>query len=275
MYKMHRVGEHMKRVLYIFFCLVFLFAALWSGVNLFTALRSYEVADESYEELQQLVTAPTQSSFPAVENAVETAAPVTEELAEQAVEETNSPQSSVDFSALSAVSGDVVGWIRISDSRIDYPIAQGDDNVYYLEHLLDGSWNGSGTIFLDYRCPADFSGAHSIIYGHHMQSGSMFAGLVNYKQQAYFEAHPTAFLGTPMGDYSVEFFSGYPVDTESTAWELALDDPESYEEWVEEAISRSVFTSSVRPQPGERILTLATCSYEFENARFVLHGVIR
>lgn len=265
----------MKRLLYIFFCLFFLLAALWSGVKLFTALRSFERADESYEELQQLVTAPTQPPSAVAENAVETLSPETEVPEEQTAEETPAPQSSIDFSALGEVGGNVVGWIRISDSRIDYPIAQGEDNVYYLEHLLDGSWNGSGTIFLDYRCPADFSGVHSIIYGHHMQSGSMFAGLVNYKQQAYFDAHPTAFLGTPLGDYSVEFFSGYPVDTESTAWELALDDPESYEEWVEEAIASSVFDSSVRPQPGERILTLATCSYEFEDARFVLHGVIR
>lgn len=265
----------MKRVFYILFCLLFLLAALWSGEKLFAALRSYEEADDSYEALQQLVAAPAQSSSSAAESTAEPPTPESEEPTEQAAEETAAPQSSVDFSVLEAVSGNVVGWIRIDDSRIDYPIAQGEDNAYYLDHLLDGSWNGSGTIFLDYRCPADFSGVHSIIYGHHMQSGSMFAGLVSYKQQTYFDAHPSAFLGTPLGDYSVEFFSGYPVDTESAAWELALDDPETYEKWVEEAVSRSVFSSSVRPQPGERILTLATCSYEFEDARFVLHGVIR
>ena len=263
----------MKRFLYIVLCLLLAAAAIWSGCKLFAALRGYNEAEESYEDWQKLAVSAAPEAPPAAEEAAPAATVAPESAAEPMA--TPAPQSSVDFAALQAVGGDVVGWIRIDESRIDYPIAQTEDNVYYLDHLPDGSWNSSGTIFLDYRCPADFSAVHSIIYGHHVQSGSMFAGLMNYKQPAYYESHPTAFLGTPLGDYTVEFFSGYAADTESAAWELDLEDPEAYEAWLEDALSRSVFASSVRPETGERILTLATCSYEFEDARFVLHGVIR
>ena len=89
---------------------------------------------------------------------------------------------------------DIVAWIYIEGTKINYPIVQGEDNSYYLKHLFSGEWNGSGCIFLDSRNDASFADRHSIIYGHHMKNGTMFTDLDKYKKQDFFDEHPVALL---------------------------------------------------------------------------------
>lgn len=190
-------------------------------------------------------------------------------------EESEEPWPQTDFSALRETAPDIVGWLTCQGTEIHYPVVRGEDNDYYLTHLPDGSENPGGALFLDCRSSADFSDAHSIIYGHAMKNGSMFAALAGYKEQAFYDEHPRMLLVTPEGRFTVELFSGYVADVEGTAWDLDFSSPEEWTQWLEETAERSAFQSEVRPAPRDRILTLSTCSYEFENARFVVHGVLR
>jgi sortase B len=180
-----------------------------------------------------------------------------------------------DFDALSAINDEVVGWIQISNTKINYPVAQGSDNSYYLRHMFNKEYNAGGAIFLDYRNSSDFSSRHSIMYGHQMGNGTMFTGIQNYKNQSYYDSHAYGILYTPSGNYVVEFFSGYVTANSGDAWDIRFNDDEEFSSWIESQISKSDFSAGFTPSVSDMILTFSTCSSAFENAKYVLHGVIR
>ena len=105
--------------------------------------------------------------------------------------------------------------------------------------------------------------------------GATEAECGNYREQAYYDAHPSFLLLTPERRYVVEWFSGYVADTEESAWTLDFSGEESYLAWLGEVRGKSDFSCGVSPTAEDRVVTLSTCSYEFENARFVLHGILR
>ena len=95
--------------------------------------------------------------------------------------------SAIDFAVLDSQNPDVVAWIQIPGTQINYPVVQGKDNDYYLHRDLNGQKSTAGTIFLDYADQADFSSLHNVLYGHHMKNGSMFKDISRYKDQGYFD----------------------------------------------------------------------------------------
>lgn len=181
----------------------------------------------------------------------------------------------IDFAALKEINPDICGWIFLPDTIVNYPVAQGANNDYYLYHLFDRTYNQAGCIFLDHRNSDLFTDGHSVIYGHHMKDGSMFKELANYKKQEYYDAHPELYLFTPDGNYTLELFSGYVADVWSDSWKIIQKTEKPLADWAKEACLRSCFQSGIAPEEGDRILTLSTCSYEFEDARFVLHAILR
>ncbi len=175
----------------------------------------------------------------------------------------------VDFDALRQLNGDVVAWLYVPGTRINYPVVQGHDNNYYLYRLLDGTWNDNGTLFLDYRCRADFSDENSIIYGHHMRSGTMFATLTKYKDQSFYDEHPFLYLTTPTQKYRVDLFAGCIVEVDANIYQNEIP-PECLAKYI----GRSTFYPNHDIAAEGPILTLSTCSFEFENARYVVLGVL-
>jgi len=102
----------------------------------------------------------------------------------------------------------------------------------------------------------------------------MFTGIDKYKKQEFFDEHPVALLITPDKNYKVDFFAGYVAAPQDDAWEIGFTEAE-FEVWLQNAADRSCFTSEIAPNISDHILTLSTCSYEFDDARFVLAGVLR
>ena len=191
--------------------------------------------------------------------------------------EAQSPESSlpqVDFDALKAINPHTVGWLYCPDTDLSYPVVQGEDNDYYLHHLFDGTRNRAGCLFLDSSCQG-LDGQNSIIYGHNMKNNTQFAFLENYKNQSYYDAHPTLFLLTPEGTLTIELFSAYVTETDGNAWALRFSSDEEYETWLTEIQSRSCFDSHITPSPTDRVITLSTCDYTFKDAHFVCHGLVR
>lgn len=189
----------------------------------------------------------------------------------EATEPKEVPPISVDFNALWETNQDVIAWIYCADTPINYPVTQSNDNSFYLRRLLDGSYNTSGTLFLDYRCSADFLDQNSIIYGHNMQNDSMFGTLPGYTEQSYYEAHPILWLLTPEQNYKVALFAGFVTPSDSESYNV-LYDIADLGKYIDEALEKSTFTADVELNDIERIITLSTCSYEYENARYVLLG---
>lgn len=177
----------------------------------------------------------------------------------------------VDFEVLRETNSDVVGWLYCEDTPINLPVVQGEDNDYYLRRMIDGTWNSSGTLFVDYRNANDFTDGNTVIYGHNMKNKSMFGTLSNYKDQSYFEEHPVMWLLTPEANYKVELVAGYVTSSTSEIYSLGLSDEDIFA-LVEESIKQSTFSSDFQTSQGDKFLTLSTCSYEYDNARYVLIG---
>ena len=175
-----------------------------------------------------------------------------------------------DFSQLLAVNEDAVGWITLEGTPIDYPIVQGDDNAFYLDHLFSGSGGFAGTLFIDADNMSDFSDKNTVIFGHHLKNGSMFAALSNYRDQKYYDEHPVLYLYTSTGDYEIQVFAGYARDASAIPHDF--DAPEDFAAYIDQAVALSDFTSEVEIGSGDRIISLVTCSYVTDNARFVVHG---
>ena len=183
--------------------------------------------------------------------------------------------SAMDFTSLLTQNEDLVAWLQIADTVVDYPVVQGEDNEFYVNHRFDRKYSRAGTLFMDYRNAQQFEDQNTIIYGHHMGNGTMFCSLKDYKKQAYFDEHPTLMLYTPEGDYRIELFAGYVVPIRDTAlpcFYMNYEDEAAFMEYIAEAKRRSTFDSEVEVTPMDRIITLCTCTYEVYNARYVLQG---
>ena len=178
----------------------------------------------------------------------------------------------INFKALQAVNPDVIGWIYSPNTTINYPVVQGDDNAYYLKHLADGTENRNGCPFLDVQNRPDFTDDNSIIYGHHMQNGTMFAGISWYEDQSYYDEHPVMYLITPSATYRIELFSGYITTMDSSAYMQNFGSVREHKDWLKEVSGRSDFRANLEISAYDRVITLSTCAYRFENARYVLHG---
>ena len=146
------------------------------------------------------------------------------------------------------------------------------DNDYYLHHAPDGSYSVAGTLFTDCMNLPDLGSDCTVIYGHHMADGSMFQNLMLYKDQKYTDEHPYIKIYTPAGDYNLEVFAGvyYNGGTDRLYFDFASD--EQFVMYCENLKAKSAISSDVEINAGDKIIGLCTCTYEFDNARYVVYG---
>ena len=179
----------------------------------------------------------------------------------------------MDFAKLKEINGDIIGWLFGEGTNIDYPVLQSSDNDYYLDHLYNREANSSGSLFADYNNSSDFSDRNTVIYGHHMANGSMFGSLELYRDQDYYDSAPTMMLYTPDGDYLVELICGTDEDGyDDGFFSFEFKNEEEFQQYVDSFRARSTFQSNVVVQPGDRLISMCTCAYVFDNARYVLVG---
>ena len=194
-----------------------------------------------------------------------------DDINEQEGEKLEQAPITVDFNALLSQNKDVVGWLYCENTPVNYPIVQSDDNDYYLRRMLNGKYNIAGSVFMDYRCRSDYSSLNTIIYGHNMKNDSMFGTFTDYKSQGYYDEHPVLWLLTPEVNYKIELMAGYVTPSDSDAYSEFISHEELYE-YIQEAKNKSTFSSPLTCSSEDRIVTLSTCSYEYDTARYVLVG---
>lgn len=269
----------MKRKLILtLLCLVLIAGAVFAGYQIITTLGEYRAGEEAYQQIQQYIDLPATEPDSQTEPTVSASEPATEpEETESASEPTEPPfvYPDVDFDSLVSVNEDVIAWIYIEDTNINYPVVQGDDNRYYASAMFNHDYNKAGSIFMDYRNQPDFTDKHTIIYGHNMRNGSMFADVRKYQDQEFYDEHPTGLIMTPEKNYHFEVVAAYVASLADNAWQLEFFSDEDLEVWLREAMERSEFTSSTIPTAQDQIITLSTCSYEYSDARFVLVGILK
>jgi sortase B len=178
----------------------------------------------------------------------------------------------VNFTALKSDNADAMGWIYSPNTVISYPVVHGSDNEYYLTHLFDGTTNKLGTIFVDCRNGSNLSDQNTLIYGHNMKNGSMFASLHNYSSQAYYNQHPYYYLYTENATYRVDIFSAYLTTTADACFCTDYGSEETFSLFLSGAKANSAITTSVDVSAQDRIVTLVTCHSSSDDARYVVMG---
>ena len=123
---------------------------------------------------------------------------------------------------------------------------------------------------MDFRNDPNMSDNNTIIYGHNMQNDTMFGTLQDYKKQEYYDEHKIMYLFTSDKQYKIELFAGYTIPVESDIYDMAKLDQED----IEEAMRKSDFKSDVIVSAEDKIITLSTCAYEYEGARYIVMGML-
>ncbi len=243
-------------------------------------------AEEEYDKLAELTTGENAASGPAEQPAEEPEPAVTEEPAEKdaatVLQEMGVPvpEKAVDFGDLQEnTSGDIYAWIYIPDTKIDYPVLQHPtDNAYYLDYNLDGSKGYPGCIYTENYNQKDFTDPVTVLYGHNMKNGTMFAGLHRYSDAEYMEEHPYVYVYTEEGLLVYEIFAAHEYSDAHILYNHDYTEEIEFEGYLEEIRSirnmGNVVKEEVEVTAQDRILTLSTCISSKPNNRFLVQGVL-
>ncbi len=211
-------------------------------------LWGYRQGTQAYQSIREQAAAPSQDT------------------GEEGQEDT---QPALDFETLQSLYPETVAWISCPDTPIDYPIMQSKDNDYYLRRLPDGTWNNSGSLFLDYRDPSDFSGTISSVYGHNMRDGSMFACLENYTSQEWYDQHPVMTLELPQETRELQVLYGFTVSAQYWV-EQGLDQERNLSSLLDYAARNTTFTSKFSRQEDAPLVVLITCTSRSDQERYMV-----
>lgn len=176
------------------------------------------------------------------------------------------------FKPLLEMNDEVVGWLRIADTPVDYPVVQTDDNEYYLTHDVKKEENITGSIFMDYRNNIKGYNRNTILYSHSMKNGTMFGAVLRYESRWNFENKPIIEFDTLYGDEEWEIFSAYKTDTSFDYIRTDFDSDEDFQAYLDGVKAKSLHESDVEVTARDRILTLSTCYHGLKDGRFVIHA---
>lgn len=195
-------------------------------------------------------------------------------------EELSAPERKIDFEDLQEnVNEDIYAWVYIPDTAIDYPVLQHPtDNVWYLQHNLDGSKGYPGCIYSENYNAKDFTDPDTVLYGHNMKTGTMFAGLHKFRDSEYFEEHPYIYIYTPEGTKVYEIFAAYEYSSAHLLLNFDLEDPEIFQTYLDGILEQRDMTVNLKKEISltaeDRILTLSTCVSNKPNQRYLVQGVL-
>lgn len=167
---------------------------------------------------------------------------------------------------------DYRGWIKIDNTNINYPILQGQDNEEYLYKDINNEYIVSGSIFMNYLNNG-FDDQNTVLFGHNMKNGTMFANLKKYKEEDFFYNNNDIEIELSNGQYlKYKVFSVYITDINDNYTKTSFEDKDEYKEFLERIKNKSIYKSDISVNENDKIITLSTCSYEFDDARLVVTG---
>lgn len=170
------------------------------------------------------------------------------------------------------MNSDYQGWIRVDDTIIDFPVVKAKDNAYYLDRDFFKDYSAAGSIFMDYRNTGSFKDRHTVIYGHYQSSGLMFADLHKFKDYEFASEHTISF-DSLYKEKEFTVFSVYIDSADNAQLKLRFDDDESYENYLKEITEGSMYEFDVDVNADKLLLTLASCSFEIDNGRIIIHAI--
>lgn len=239
-----------KRILNIAIYLILFLILICSGFKLYFWYKDKKNNDEATEQLKNNV-----------------------KLEKIKKDNSNNEKYIVDFKKLKSENSDVVAYIKVNNTNIEYPIVKTSNNNFYLNHSFDKSKNSRGWIFADYKNKFDNTDKNIVIYGHNMRDESMFGSLKNILNEEWYnnaENNNITFL-TEKGNYIYKVFSIYKIESEDYYIKTNFKNDEDYEKFLNTIKNRSIKNFDINLNINDKIITLSTCANN-NKYRIVLHA---
>lgn len=256
----------MRKVVYSALIAFFLLVALLSSLVIYQHFKDSEEQADIYEELANLVS----------QNETEYQEPAENPTADDV--ESQAPIILPEYIEIYEQNHDMVGWISIEDTRINYPVMQSlEDPNFYLKHSFDKSSSNHGCPYVNANCDVDKPSDNLIIYGHRMKDGSMFADLDKFIDKSFWENHKTITFNTLTQRQTYEVIAVFKVatgtgsETEFKYYSFTdASSPEEFEDYISQAKGKALYDTGITAEYGEKLLTLSTCEYSNHNGRLVV-----
>lgn len=239
-----------KRILNIAIYLILFLILICSGFKLYFWYKDKKNNDETTEQLKNNV-----------------------KLEKIKKDNSNNEKYIVDFKKLKSENSDVVAYIKVNNTNIEYPIVKTSNNNFYLNHSFDKSKNSRGWIFADYKNKFDNTDKNIVIYGHNMRDESMFGSLKNILNEEWYnntENNNITFL-TEKENYIYKVFSIYKIESEDYYIKTNFKNDEDYEKFLNTIKNRSIKNFDINLNINDKIITLSTCANN-NKYRIVLHA---
>ena len=258
----------LRIVLIILFCTLFV-------VSAFMLVRYYTDSKEQsaqFDELSNMVNQerPARPAIPAPTEPSATEPAVTEPI------ETAPPEILPEYKEVSALNPDMIGWMQLEGTKLDYPVMhKPDDPEYYLHKDFYGKYSSHGCLFIESFCSASPPSDNITIYGHNMKDGTMFGMLRNYRSKSYWESHRYIHFDTLTERHTYEIFAVFTtVATQGKGFAyhhfIDAENQEDFDAYVAECLSLALYDTGISAQYGDKLITLSTCEYSQKNGRLVI-----
>ena len=266
---------------------IILVAGIVGGVTAFKAAKEQAELEATYTEPLPVMTQEEMEALydehkAGSETETEASEDALAEVPEENVEETADGVYAgcpVDFVGMWEINEDVYAWITIPGTVIDYPILQhATDNTYYLNYNIDGSYGYPGCIYTENMNSRDFTDNNTVIYGHNMKNGTMFAGLHKFENAEFFEENTKVFIYTPEREYEYTIFAAYIYDDRHLLYSFDFANEEVYAAYLEDIQNMRSMNALIREDvtvtAEDKIITLVTCIGNQPSKRLLVQAVL-
>ena len=265
-----------KKTVWIIVLVISLVVLIAGGIFLFSYFNQPEVTREDFTPTEKVTEAPTAAPTQAATAAPTEKGPLTAfgyTLAELG-------DFDVDFDELNSINTDVYAWLYIPGTEVDYPVAQSieyKEDDYYLDHNIYRQYQFSGTIYSQLKNHLDFHDPVTVLYGHNMLNGTMFATLHRFEDREFFDEYNTAFVLTKDKVLTYLIYSAYVFDDRHILNTYNFDEEGVFQEYLDSTLEPHSYSGNVREgvtlNTSNRILTLSTCTGGASNTRYLVQGV--
>lgn len=254
--------QNVKQNIFLYGAAAFAVLFLFAGIMLVRESTDQRQSAKAFDEIAALVQQEPEQP---------TLSPVDSDTTEEAAA---SPTAYEKYAAVYAQNSDFVGWISIGGTRINYPVMQSAEPDFYLKHAFDKTYSAYGTPYVQENCDLGQSD-NIIIYGHHMNDGSMFAALCNYESEEFYREHPTIHFDTleDFGEYEiVTVFKTVAYSQEGFKYYHFVDAEceEDFDEFIAGCQALALYNTGVTADYRDKLITLSTCEYSRTNGRMVV-----
>ena len=253
-------------------CVVALVGCLISGGYILNYRQNQKHAEELYEEARKNAEQPdeTEETTPTPAEATETPAPTPTEVP---------VEIPIDFASLQKENEDIYAWIKVDGTPIDYPVVQSStDDTFYIHRGIDKQNLYAGAIYTEMQNAKDFSDPNTVLYGHNMKDGSMFASLHNFRDRDFFNQHREILIYTPEHILHYTIFAAYTYDNRHILNSFNFSDEKAFQDYLDQVYDiRSMdayFIDEPKVTAKDKIITLSTCIGNNASARYLVQGVL-